>query len=355
MTIQKYASPAAGRVHRLKGEILANAIPVEVLGITGMNKKMPKNQGDNVVFRRWLPFGNVDNRWITPSTTNAANNYANAHVTVEGVTPTADTLTPTDIPAVLEQYSALYAVTDKTVDLHEDDIPSEMKRQVGQRIGLVREMVRYGVLQGAGTVLYAGGSDRGTVDEAIDLPLLRRMTRTLRANHAGMITSILAPSPNYETRAVEAGYLVFCHTDVEADIREMKGFVKVAEYGSRKPIHEMEIGTVENFRFILSPELAPILGAGANKASLKLQSTDIGGTQKIDVYPCIVAAEDAWGQVALRGVDSLDVTYLPPGSKDKNDPLGQRGYIGAKTWFTAKILNDGWMGVIECGVDDLSA
>jgi N4-gp56 family major capsid protein len=350
MAIQSYGAPAAGRVHRLKGEILACAIPQEVLGITGMNKKMPKNQGDNVMFRRWLPFGNVDNQWITPATTNAANDYANAHVTVEGVTPTADTLTPTDIPAVLEQYSALYAVTDKTVDLHEDDIPSEMKKQVGQRIGLVREMVRYGVLQGAGTVLYAGGSDRATVDEAISLPLLRRMTRTLRNNHAGMITSILAPSPNYETRAVEAGYLVFCHTDVEADIRGITGFVKVAEYGSRKPIHEMEIGTIENFRFILSPELAPILDAGAAVGSTGLEAN----STNVDVYPCIVAAEDAWGQVALRGVDSLDVTYLPPGSKDKNDPLGQRGYIGAKTWFTATILNDGWMGVIECGVDDLA-
>lgn len=350
MTMQRYATPAAGRVHRLKGEILANAIPQEVLGITGSNKKMPKNQGDNVVFRRWLPFGNVDNQWITPAVTNAANDYANAHVTVEGVTPSADTLTPVDIQATLEQYSALYAVTDKTVDLHEDDIPSEMKKQVGQRIGLVREMVRYGTLQGAGTVLYAGGADRATVDAPISLPLLRRITRTLRSNHASMITSILAPSPNYETRAVEAGYLVFCHTDVEADIREINGFVKVAEYGSRKPVHEMEIGTIENFRFILSPELAPILGAGDDVGATGLQAT--GGN--IDVYPCIVTAEDAWGQVALRGVDSLDVTYLPPGSKDKNDPLGQRGYIGAKTWFTSVILNEGWMGVLEVGVDDLA-
>lgn len=353
MTIQRYATPAAGRVHRLKGEILANAIPVEVLGITGSNKKMPKNQGDNVVFRRWLPFGNVDNRWITPAATNAATNYSTAHITVEGVTPSADTLTPTDIPAVLQQYSALYAVTDKTVDLHEDDIPSEMKKQTGQRIGLVREMVRYGTLQGAATVLYAGGADRANVQAAISLPLLRRITRTLRRNHASLITSILAPSPNYETRAVEASYLVFCHTDVEADIRELDGFVKVAEYGSRKPVHEMEIGTCENFRFILSPELAPILGAGLAVGATGLQATNNGGGARVDVYPCIVCAEDAWGQVALRGVDSLDVTYLPPGSKDKNDPLGQRGYIGAKTWFTSVILNDGWMGVLEVGVDDL--
>ena len=39
---------------------------------------------------------------------------------------------------------------------------------------------------------------------------------------------------------------------------------------------------------------------------------------------------------------AIDVTYIPPGQKDKNDPLGQRGYIGAKTWMTAVVLNNGW-------------
>ena len=31
----------AARIGRLKGEILAHAVPVEVLGITGVQKKMP--------------------------------------------------------------------------------------------------------------------------------------------------------------------------------------------------------------------------------------------------------------------------------------------------------------------------
>ena len=55
----------AQRIGVLKGEILAHADPKEVLGITGMQKKMPKNVGETVKFRRWLPFGGVDNKWIT--------------------------------------------------------------------------------------------------------------------------------------------------------------------------------------------------------------------------------------------------------------------------------------------------
>ena len=78
------------------------------------------------------------------------------------------------------------------------------------------------------------------------------------------------------------------------------------------------------------------------------------GAANIDIYPMIVVGEDAWGQVALRGADSIDVSYIPPGQKDKNDPLGQRGYIGAKTYMTAVVLNNGWGAVAWVGTPNLA-
>lgn len=349
MGIQNFNSQPA-RVNKLKGEILAHAVPVEVLGITGTQKQMPKNQGDNVIFRRWLPLGGVDNRWISGANVNS---YAADHLTTEGVTPSADTLTPVDVTATLQQYSCLYAVTDKTADLHEDDVPAEMKKQAGERVGLLREMVRYGALKGMTNVFYGGtGNSPSTVNGTLGVNLLRKVTRSLKANHAKMITSILAPSPNFATAPVEAGYLVFCSTDLEPAIRDLPGFKHVSEYGSRKPVHEQEIGSCESYRFVLSPELAANINGGAAVGATGLFST---GGSNIDIYPMIVVGEDAWGQVALRGMDSIDVSYIPPGQKDKNDPLGQRGYIGAKTYMTALVLNNGWGALVWVGTPSLAA
>ncbi|HBG50409.1 MAG TPA: N4-gp56 family major capsid protein [Gammaproteobacteria bacterium] len=349
MSIQNYASPQTGRINKFKGEILRHAIPVEVLGITGQQKRMPKNNGDNVVYRRYLPYGGVDNRWIT---VNNVETFAQQHQTQEGMTPNADTLTAVDVTAVLQQYMVLYAVTDKNVDLYEDDIPAEMKKQTGERVGLIREMVNYGALKGATNAFYAGGTSRNTVDATISLNGLRLITRTLMANHGKLITSILAPTPNISTKPIEAGFLVFCHTDMEADIRVLPGFTPVAEYGSRKPVHEMEVGSTERYRFIVSPELAAYADSGAAVGSSGLYSTT---GSNVDVYPVIVCAEDAWGQVALRGMSAVDPFWIPPSQRDKNDPGGQRGYIGAKFYNTALILNQGWMAVYECAVTDLDA
>jgi N4-gp56 family major capsid protein len=346
MGMQLLATQTA-RVNKLKGEILAHAEPKEVLGITGEQKDMAKNVGNNYVFRRFLPFGGTDNVWITGS--NVAG-FAGAHTTVEGVTPSADTLTATDITVSLTQYACLYAVSDQTVDLYEDDIPAEMKKQTGQRIGLVREMVRYGVLKAATNAYYAGGTGRSTVDESISLNLIRKVTKSLQSNHAEMISKVIAAGPNFNTSPVEEGYLVFAHTDMAPAIRDLAGFTKVAEYAGMKRVHPLEIGACENFRFILSPELAPYTDSGATAAGTGLYTS----STKVDVYPMIVAAENAWGQVALKGKKSIDVTWIPPGTKDTNDPLGQKGYIGAKTYFACTMLNQGWAAVVECGTPDLA-
>ena len=341
-----YNAPA-GRINKLKGEILAHAIPVEVLGITGTQRQMPKNAGKTVVYRRYLPYGgaltnfNTINRW---------NVNASAHILSEGTTPTADSLVPQDITVTLNQYGCLYQVSDQVVDTYEDDVPAEMKKQCGERVGLIREMVRYGVLKAATNAYYAGGSSRGTVASKITLGVLRKIARNIRANHSKAITSILAPSPNIGTKPVEASYLVFVHTDAEADIRDLQGFKTVAEYGSRKPIHEQEFGRCENFRFITSPELAPYADAGAAVGATGLYSTT---GSNIDVYPFIVTGEDAWGQIALRGAESLDPTWIPPGQKDKSDPMGQRGFVGAKFYMNCTLLNEGWMAVAEAGITAL--
>lgn len=346
MTQFVYNTPA-GRINQIKGEILKRAIPAEVLGLTGQNKPMPKNQGDNIIYRRWLPYGgattnaNTINRWSVD---------VNDHLLQEGSTPAADSMTPQDVTVQLQQYGCLYMYTDKVADLYEDDIPAEMKKMVGERMGLVREMIRYGELKACTNKFYAGGTTRLTVDETVSLNLLRKVARNLLANHAKSITRVLAPSANFNTAPVEAAFLVFCHTDMEHDIRSLPGFKEVVSYGQRKPVHEMEVGSVDRFRFIVSPELASIPSSGAAVGATGLYSTN---ASEIDVYPVIVVAEDAWGEIALRGKDSFDITDIKPGQKDKNDPMGQRGYIGAKFYSAAKVLNNGWMAVIEAGVTSL--
>ncbi len=343
--MQNYSTSA--RINEIKGETLAHAVPIEVLALGCKMKPMPKNEGDNITYRRWLPYGATS---TNANTQNRPSVTAAAHILTEGVTPTADQITPVDVDVQILQYGCLYSYTDKAADLHEDDIPEEMKVQVGERMGLVREMIRYGSLKACTNVMYSGGTSRATVDEPISLNILRRMTKTLKANHAKKKTRIISASPNYDTEAIQAGYLVFVHTDAQPDIEDLQGYVPVAKYANRQPINEHEIGAVGEYRFILSPELSAYADSGAAVGSTNLESTT---GSNIDVYPFIVMGEEAAWDVALRGANSFNMTHLPHTQKDKSDPLGQRGYVGASFWDAVLVANNGWMGVIEAGVTDV--
>lgn len=341
-----YASPA-GRVHEHKGEILGHSIPREVLGITGQHKSIPKNVGDNVSYRRYLPHGGAT---TNATTINQWSVTVSDHAVSEGVTPNADSLTPQDINVALTQYACLYMYTDKVKDMYEDDIPSEMKKLTGERMGLLREKIRYGALKACTNKFYSGGTTRATVDEALTATILSKAMRSLMANRADPVTRVLPGSGDANTTPIEGGFLFFGHTDLDYDIRALPGFVPAANYGSRKLVHELELGSWQRIRFILSPELDAVADAGAAVGSTGLKSTS---ASNIDVFFGILTGDEAWGDVMLRGMNSFDMVHLPPGQKDKYDPLGQKGYVGAKFYSAAKVFNDGHMAIIECGATDL--
>jgi N4-gp56 family major capsid protein len=345
------------RLGKFKGAILAHAQPGEMLGKQGRQVSYPKNNSDTYVARRYLPYGatstsaSSQNQFFQNATGDRGNVIVQAHQTQEGVTPLPDSIAPVDITVVIQQYACLYGFTDRTYDLYEDDIPAQMTMQIGERVTFVNEMIIYGILRTCTNVYYGGaGTTIATVNGGPTLGLVRKIVKNLQANHAKVVNKMLGPGPNYGTQPVSEGYLVFVHTDLEPDVRDLPGYVPTELYANGKPMPG-EIGKVERFRFIGHPDLPALQDAGAAIGATNLYSTT--GTS-IDVYTMIVVAENAWSQVAVRGKDSLKPTYLPPGAPSKSDVFGQRGYAGTIWYKAVMIENHGWMAVAYVGSKILS-
>lgn len=353
MTTQALATTTA-RIGRLKGEILKHVMPIEVLGKFGTKKPMPKNMSETVVFRRWLPKGGATTNATTINTWSVD---PAAHQLTEGETPNGEALVAQDITATLVEYGFIYRWTNRTEDLYEDDVPAEFKRLTGERMGLLLEMVRYGQLK-AGTNVFRSGNvaSRSLVTALVSANLLRNVARSLMKNRAMRTTSILSASPNIGTQPIESAWVVACHSDLVADLRGLSGFIHISEYGSRKPMHDNELGSWEEFRFIYSPELAPYLNAGTTaSANTRLAAgvANSAGSELVDVYPMIVLSPECFGDVALRGKDAMNVAAFPASQRTKDDPLGQRGSISAQTYFTCVRLNEGHMAVVEVAASNL--
>lgn len=358
MSQQNYGTSASRNAIRAAQDMLAHAQPITVLGDFGTQREMPQNQTDTLVFRRTLPLlasttGTAiegSNRFVgTPGS--ATGLAPSSFLLGEGATPAANTISFQDVTVQLQQFGILFKFSSKVELLYEDDIPGEMVKITGETMAEVLELVRYGVLKAGSTVVYANGTTRAGVNTTITLNALRKCARTLESNRAKRVTSRIAPGVNFATRAVQPAFVVFAHTDAVSDVRSLPGFTKVEEYGTYKPIHDNEIGSVEDFRFIKSPLLAPFYSGGSATLNGCL-SSGVGGANA-DVYPFLVIGEDAWGQVALKGMNAIKPVTLKASTSNHANPLGQFGYVGASTWFNAVRLNEAWMARIECGVTAL--
>ncbi len=347
MATQLYSS-AQARIDKFKGEILKHAVPLEVLNRAGRQIRMPKNNSKTYIARRWLPYGatatnaSTQNQFFQNGTGDRGNLMVQAHQISEGVTPPPDSIVPVDTTVVMQQYGALYSYTDQVADLYEDDVPEAMAQQLGERVTLVNEMINYGALRACTNSFYGGtGTSLSTVNGPLTLGMARKIALNLQANHGAMVNKVLSAGRNFATDPVAPGYTVFCHTDLEPDIRDVPNFIAAQSYASGEPMQN-ELGAVERFRFITSPDLPSIQDGGAAVGATGLYSTT--GTN-IDVYPIIVTAQDAWSQLAVRGINSLTPKLISPSETSKSDPLGQRGYAGV-IWYKAVLLeNQGWMAV----------
>lgn len=352
MALHNYAL-TPGLIEKFKGAAIKAALPVERLAKIGRQVEMPQNNSKTYVARKWVvtpatPSNSGGNLFFPTDSTQVGvkRNEAlvNAHASVEGVTSAPESLSKIDYSATIQEYQCLYGFTNQTEIFHEDKIPAIMKDMVGPRMALVNEMIIYGALQACTNQYFGGtGTSIATVNDKITLALIRKIVRNLQANHAGPVTKVLHSGINYKTEPVEEGYLVYVHSDLEPDIRDLAGFLEAPKYASFKPLPG-EIGKVERFRFISSPDLPAILSAGASTVTYTTLQTSTATTQA-DVYPVIVMGENAFSQISLRGRSSSEISYLPAGQKTKSDPHGQRGYAGALWYKACLIENDNWMAM----------
>lgn len=302
--------------------MLMRATPYLVFEKFGQTTVLPNNSTKVAKFRR---FEALD---ATPNTLS------------EGVTPSAKTLSVTDVTATLVQYGDLVTISDVVKDTNEDNVLREGTDVLGEQAAEMIENVRFGVLKAGTNVYYANGAARTAVNTPMTKSLQRKIVRFLKSQKARMITKIVRSTASYATQNVAPSYVAICHPDCEADIRDMSGFVDVKDYGQVSP-WENEIGSCEGVRYIFSTIISPWEDAGGAKSGSGHEMLSTTGTSA-DVYPILFIASDAYGIVPLKGQNSLTPMVVNPKPSD-SDPLAQRGHISWKSMQTCVVLNQAWI------------
>lgn len=302
---------------------------------------IPKNKSQRMKWRRYEPLPAVPK------------------VLQEGVTPKAGKLLTTDVYADLEEYGDLLTLTNRVTETHEDPVLDQMTTRLGESSGEMLENVGIAHFLAGTNVFRANGDLRSEVNTKVSKALLRKAIKSLKVNRARFHTRMLKSTAGYGTVGIKPAFVGVCHPAVTPDLQDLPGFKHVEDYGQVSP-WDHEIGAFENVRFIEEDLMTPWEDAGG-AVSAGLASTS---GVKCDVYPILIFGKDAFGATALRGYKSkvadskgerilpVEIKVIQPDKIDKADPLGQRGFVGYRTWFTCEILQDLWMTRLEVAVTD---
>ena len=311
-------------------KMLIRALPYLVFEKFGQAYPLPTRSTKTAKFRR---FESLD---ATPT------------ALTEGVTPTAQTFTVTDIEATVTQYGNLVTMTDVLLDTNDSPVMEQVTQIVGEQAAETVENMRIGVLLGGTNVEYADGAARTAVNTPLTLPLQRRITRKLKNQKARFLTDSIKSTPRFYTESISPCFVAVCHPDCEADIRSLPHFQDVKDYGNTTP-WENEIGAVEGVRYLFTTLMKSWPDAGGTKTNAASETMVSTTGTKADVYPILFLAKDAYGLIPLKGAESLTPVIINP-THSESDPLAQRAHVAWKTMQTCVILNQAWMVRAEVAV-----
>lgn len=321
--------------------LIEHAEPIMAVSKFGRTKPQPQNKTDTILFSRVLPIG-------YDSATGGINVTPTTYQLSEGVNPTPITIEYQDVTAQIEKFGVYYKVTEKTELMSDRNIPADMQANAAEGVGSIKEMIVWNKIKGGTSVGYSNGSTRAGINTPITVNAVDKAIAALDAAHAPLAVKGQKSGPNYGEVSVGRGYILYGHTNAKHDYRGLAGFKDVVDYGSAKPYHEMEIGSIPGVRIILTPMLKPFLGAG---------SATLNGMQytsaNVDVYVSMIVTDGGYAHIPLKGRDSMTPFVLPASQRNHANFAAQFGYVGVDFYTTCVRLNEFWLYRLEHAVTSL--
>ena len=203
-----------------------------------------------------------------------------------------------------------------------------------------------------GTTYYMGGTTKLTVDEVVTYTDLMNLSIALDNNKTPKGTKIISGSRMIDTKTINGGRVMYVGSELipvlkaMVDLHSLPAFVSVEKYAAAGTIMNGEIGSIDQFRIIVVPEMQFDEGGGAAAAD-----TAGNGENGADIYPMLVVGDGAFTTIGFQ-TDGKTVKFVinhkKPGKEiaDKTDPYGEVGFYSIKWYYGFMALRPERLGII---------
>lgn len=256
-----------------------------------------------------------------------------------------------EIEGSIEKFGFFDEYTKESLDFDTDpELRMHVNREMVTAASQISEAaLQIDLLHGAGVVRYAGAA---TQDSELDGTAkitygdLMRLSIDLDNNRCPKQTKVITGTRMTDTKTLPAGRVMYIGSELLPMIRGMKdlhgnpAFIPVQHYAAGTTTLTGEVGSVDQFRIVVVPEMLHWAGAGAD-ATGDGDHHVTGG--KFDVFPMLVVGDGSFTTIGFQTdgkTVKFKITHKAPGDAmaNRDDPYGETGFMSIKWWYGFMML-----------------
>ena len=323
---------------------------------------MPKNMGKKIKRYHYLPLlddANINDQGIDASGATIANgNMYGSSKDIGTISGKMPALSETggrvnrvgfkrkEIEGTLEKFGFFDEYTQESLDFDTDaDLMMHINREMIMGANEITEdALQIDLINAAGVIKYAGNATTTLTvggDDIVTYSDLMRLSIDLDNNRTPKHTKVITGSRMVDTKTIPSARVAYIGSELLPTFKAMKdlhnnaAFISVEKYAAGGTTLVGEVGSVDQFRLVVVPEMMKWAGGGADASA---DATCYETANKYDVFPILVVGDESFTTIGFQTDGKsvkFKITHKAPGeaTADRNDPYGETGFMSIKWYY----------------------
>lgn len=247
------------------------------------------------------------------------------------------------IEGTLQKFGFFSEYTKESVDFDSDsELMTHVNREtINGAHEVTEDVLQIDLINAAGIVRYTGAATQNNqVADVVTYKDIMHLGIDLDNNRTPKHTTIITGTRNIDTKVLNACRVMYIGSELLPTLKAMKdlhnqpAFIPVQQYaaGAKETLNG-EVGSIDNFRIVVVPDMLKWAGAGAAQDPLYYNT----GNNK-DVFPMLVVGDKSFTTIGFL-TDGKTVKFeqyhKKPGEQmaDLSDPYGEKGFMSIKWYY----------------------
>jgi N4-gp56 family major capsid protein len=255
-----------------------------------------------------------------------------------------------DVEGSMEFFGIFREYTQESLDF---DTDAELEMHIHREMingahEHTEKALQIDLLNSAGVLKYAGDATQDSELDATDLVTysdLMRLSIDLDDNRTPKHTKVITGTRLVDTKTLPAARVMYIGSQLIPTVKAMKdlhnnpAFIPVQQYAAGGTVLNGEIGTVDQFRIVVVPEMLKWSGAGADASAT---ATHYETGDRYDVFPMLVVGDGSFTTIGFQTdgkTVKFKIIHKKPGKEtaDRNNPYGTLGFMSI-SWYYGFLL-----------------